>query len=165
MPKSSRLWWLTLGMAVLVPGAWGKPPIHSLPPISHRTPVIITADTGETDPLGPQLAPAMSAILSKSPRFIETDITSPSGLVVHLVTLNPDKTAPVTVYGVTYTIKIAGGPEKYLSSTVAVCGKERISDCAQGMVDEVTHLADMMVQVIQSQPPPPSFKVPETYSI
>src|SRR5262249_38742088 len=82
---------------------------------------------------------------SRSMRLV-TD-SSPH-LIVHIVTLDPDTDAPGnrTITSVTIVYDSMNTPARgaYLTSYVAVCGVQRINECARGILPDIDSAAEFL---------------------
>lgn len=142
---------LFMGLAVT---AHGQPPSTSHVTALPRAPVIISVSVGQNDRVGALLLQSLRSRLVVSKRLSLAPDKANTGLSLHLVTLNPVKDSSATVYSETFTLRSPGQPEQYIFSTVAVCGTDRVTDCAKGMEDELTRVVDMLIQAVRQQPKP-----------
>ena len=123
-----------------------------------RTPgkaaIWVDTSVGANDTVGALLAQAVRSKVTTSPRFRLVDQDADAGLILHLVTLDPAKTGEITIYSETYTFAGHGvQPEAFVYATVTVCGKDRVNDCAEGVLTEMSKLLDQFLEKLKRSSP------------
>lgn len=124
----------------------------ALPTQVSRATLQLVSSVGPNDHLGQALVKGVVQRMGQSPRFQLVGQPQEAGLILHLVTISPDPQNQITAYSETYTIAPHNGrPEEFVYATVTVCGEERVNDCAEGIMQEMGHVLDMVQRSLEQR--------------
>lgn len=155
MMKKSRHWARAIGCG------WAIGTLAcTLPLAAHAVPapagegkaaVLLRPTLDPRDAVGKDLIRVVQDQMTASSRFRLVGNAQDAGLVVRLVTLNPNRDQQeATVYGETFTIASHNGePEAFLMTSVAVCTPGDVATCAQGVVHDLGSVLDQFLHAVR----------------
>ena len=120
----------------------------------------VWVDASAEDPVGRQLAFELREGIRRSAAMNLADRAQDGRIAVKLVTLDPDKSSGGgnrTIYSAVWTMQTFHQVpvEMFLANYVGLCGLQRTSSCAQGLVvitdEQVTDLRKMLKDASDSQ--------------
>ncbi|MDX5365756.1 MAG: hypothetical protein LPK90_05055 [Alphaproteobacteria bacterium] len=111
--------------------------VIALPTRAEIMPVIVR-HSGD-DPVGKRLAVEIKNSIRSSSIFTLVYSGDDAIYDIAVVTLDPDEVSNPTrtIYSVTLLIKNLEGFDYYLTSMVGICGQQRLSVCADGIVQDL----------------------------
>lgn len=112
-----------------------------------QTKVFVSATAD--DPVGARLVYAIKEGIRRSASMDVVDRVDDGFIRVHVVTIDPDKTdggGRRTVYSLVFTTQTLHDTPvtMYLNNLVGVCGANRVSQCADGLVADTDNQASMV---------------------
>ncbi len=102
-----------------------------------QTAIWVEADASD-DMIGSRLAYSIRETIRKSSGMKLVDRSEDASIYLHFLSINPDKRSNEnyrTSYAVTWTVQTFHTPpvEMYLTSSVGICGSDKVSSCAEGI--------------------------------
>lgn len=142
---------LLLAVALATPALAGAPASGSASVDLSKAAIFLKPSLGDRDAVGQDLVTRVQAHLADSSRYRPVDQADDAGLVVRLVTLNPNRgVQEASVYGETFTVAgHNGAPEIFLVSTVAVCPIAQTATCAQGVIHDLDVVMDQFLRAMR----------------
>lgn len=103
------------------------------------------------DSVGKDLVGKVQEQLGTSTKYRMVAQGEEAGLVVRMVTLNPNRgPQEASVYSETFTLAgHDGAPETFLMSTVAVCPVGQTATCAQGVIHDLDEVLDQFLRAVR----------------
>ena len=119
-----------------------------------QTAIWVDADTSD-DYVGQRLAFALKEAVRGSSAMKVVDRPQDGSIYVRMLTMNPDKSNGGnlrTTYSITWTVQTLHSTpvEMYLTSTVGICGSDRVNSCAQNLAATTDEQASQVRRWVQN---------------